>query len=117
MGLYHHAAQPISRGLAGSPKGVPTEPAAGDGLDRLGLSIEANDIAVYRHIVDLVRRELRIDQTILAMPVNPVRELINGKFGLSLTNRDDAQLSASMCNQNDVTRGARNGQSWRFDMG
>ena len=71
VGLYYHAAQPISRGLVGILKGVRTELAPGDGLDRLGLSIEANDIAVYRHIADLVRREVRIDQTILAIPVNP----------------------------------------------
>ena len=71
VGLYYHAAQPLSRGLAGTFNGVRTELVPSDGLDRVGLSIEANDIAVYRHIVDLVRREVRIDQTILAMPVNP----------------------------------------------
>lgn len=79
VGLYHHAAQPISRGLVGILKGVRTELAPGYGLDRLGLSIEANDIAVYRHIVDLVRRELRIDQTILAMPVNPEIYFLTGR--------------------------------------
>ena len=51
-----------------------------------------------------------------------VRELINGKFGLCLTQRDDVQLSASMSNQDGVARGARGtsataAQSWRFEMG
>ena len=51
-----------------------------------------------------------------------VRELINGKFGLTLTDRDDAQLSASLANQDGVTRGSRGGksngaQSWRFETG
>ena len=59
----------------------------------------------------------RIKGNRLPFSIEEVRELINGKFGLSLTNRDDVQLSASMCNQNGVTRGARKGQSWRFDMG
>jgi hypothetical protein len=54
--------------------------------------------------------------------IEEVRELINGKFGLSLTDRDDAQLSASLANQDDLTRGPRGGgasgaQSWRFEMG
>ncbi len=52
--------------------------------------------------------------------IEEVRELINGKFGLSLTARDDAQLSASLVNQADVTRGARGSRgatSWRFEMG
>jgi hypothetical protein len=54
--------------------------------------------------------------------IEEVRELINGKFGLSLTDRDDVQLSASMANRDGVTRGPRRGgtntaQSWRFEMG
>ncbi len=52
--------------------------------------------------------------------VEEVRELINGKFGLSLTDRDDAQLCASLANQDGLTRrprGARDAQSWRFEMG
>jgi hypothetical protein len=69
--LYFHAAQPLSRGLGGILTGVRTELAPSDGFERLGLSIEANDIAVYRHIADLVRREVQSDQTILAMPANP----------------------------------------------
>jgi hypothetical protein len=52
--------------------------------------------------------------------IEEVRELINGKFGLTLTDRDDAQLSASLANQDGLTRGPRNGgdtHSWRFEMG
>ncbi len=54
--------------------------------------------------------------------IEEVRELINGKFGLSLTDRDDAQLSASLANQDGLTRGPRgNGPSgapsWRFETG
>ncbi len=49
-----------------------------------------------------------------------VRELINGKFGLTLTGRDDAQLAASLDNQDGVARDPQSGPgtlSWRFDMG
>jgi hypothetical protein len=54
--------------------------------------------------------------------IEEVRELINGKFGLSLTDRDDAQLSASLANQDGLTRGSRGGDpsnapSWRFESG
>ena len=52
--------------------------------------------------------------------VEEVRELINGKFGLTLTRRDDAQLSASLDNQDGVARDPQSGPgtlSWRFDMG
>jgi hypothetical protein len=40
-------------------------------LDRLGLKVEAKDVAAYRHLVELVRREVTTDQTILALPANP----------------------------------------------
>ncbi len=54
--------------------------------------------------------------------IEEVRELINGKFGLSLTDRDDAQLAASLANQDGLTRGPRgdgasSAQSWRFETG
>lgn len=51
--------------------------------------------------------------------VEEVRELINGKFGLTLTRQDDAQLSASLANQDGVARDPQSGPdalSWRFDM-
>ncbi len=54
--------------------------------------------------------------------IDEVRELINGKFGLSLTDRDDAQLSASLANQDGLTRrprgaGPGGAPSWRFETG
>ena len=57
-----------------------------------------------------------------AFGIEEVRELINGKFGLTLTNRDDAQLSASLANQEGLTCGASGGNSnnapsWRFETG
>jgi hypothetical protein len=57
-----------------------------------------------------------------AFGIEEVRELINGKFGLTLTDRDDAQLSASLANQEGLTRGpgggnSNNAPSWRFETG
>jgi len=54
--------------------------------------------------------------------IEEVRELINGKFGLTLTDCDDAQLSASLANQEGLTRGpsggnSNNAPSWRFETG
>ncbi len=57
--------------------------------------------------------------------IEEVRELINGKFGLSLTDRDDVQLSASLANRDGLTRGPRGPRgdraggapSWRFERG
>jgi hypothetical protein len=55
--------------------------------------------------------------------IEEVRELINGKFGLRLTARDDLQLSASLANQANLIRtprGPRGGvsaQCWRFQIG
>ena len=54
--------------------------------------------------------------------IEEVRELINGKFGLSLTDRDDVQLSASLANQDGLTRrprgaGPGGAPSWRFETG
>ncbi|NKB56447.1 MAG: hypothetical protein GKS00_08935 [Alphaproteobacteria bacterium] len=70
-GLHYHAAQPASRGLSGMLKGTRTAVVTSEALNHVGLSVESTDIAVYRHISELVEREVRADQTILAIPVNP----------------------------------------------
>ena len=54
--------------------------------------------------------------------IEEVRELINGKFGLELTDRDDAQLSASLANRDGLTpgpggEGPGGAPSWRFERG
>lgn len=69
-GLYYQAAQPLSRGWAGIFNGVRLELVAAEGLPRVGLAIEPNDIEIYRHISGLVDREVAADQTILAIPAN-----------------------------------------------
>jgi hypothetical protein len=99
-GLYYHAAQPLSRGLSGIMKGTRTEVTPSDGLNRLGLSIEASDVAVYRHISELVTREVRTNQSILAIPVNPEIYFITNRrnpfrfFSFALGVHNEAELSA-----------------------
>jgi hypothetical protein len=85
VGLYYHAAQPLSRGLSGIVKGDRTEltqtDIGGGGLDRLGLSIEAEDMEIYRHIAELVKREVRTDKTILALPANSEIYFLTNRHG------------------------------------
>lgn len=70
-GLFYHAAQPLSRGLDGIIKGVRTALVSSAGLNRTGLRVEADDVAAYLHISELVSQNVSADQTILAIPVNP----------------------------------------------
>ena len=79
VALNYHSAQHLSRGLIGTLKAERTEVTRTDGLDRLGLSVEAKDIKLYRRIADLVNREVRGDQTILALPVNPEIYFLTGR--------------------------------------
>jgi hypothetical protein len=79
VALYYQAAQPLSRGMAGIMTGTRTALVPGDGLDRLGLSVEAGDVAVYRRVVALVDREAGAGQTILAVPVNPEIYFLTGR--------------------------------------
>lgn len=71
VGLYYHAAQPLSRGLSGTFLGerIALEPARG--LDRASLWMEAADVRLYTHLVELVEREVGPEETILAIPLNP----------------------------------------------
>lgn len=71
IGLYYQAAQPYSRGLLGRFQGVRVEMVPSDGLDRVSLWITAASLAHYRHLVDLIQRETRPDETILAVPGSP----------------------------------------------
>ena len=78
-GLYYHAAQPLSRGAAGILKDERTALVSSAGLDRVGLRIEADDVAAYRHISELVSQNVDANQTILALPVHPEIYFITGR--------------------------------------
>lgn len=71
VALHYHAAQPLSRGLGGTLRGERVALAPSAGLDRATLWMEPADARLYRDIVELIRREVREDETILAIPFNP----------------------------------------------
>ena len=71
IALHYHAAQPFSRGLLGALRGERITLVSSRGLDRASLWIEAADVELYSHVVELVRRETRPHETILAIPRNP----------------------------------------------
>jgi hypothetical protein len=71
VALHYHAAQPLSRSLGDIFRGERIELTPSHGLARVSVSIEAAEADVYRHLVDLVEREVPPEQTIFANPMNP----------------------------------------------
>lgn len=79
IGLYYHAAQPVSRGEAGIIKGERVALTASPGLQRCSLRMEASDAQLYHHLVSLIEREVSQDESILAVPVNPELYYLSGR--------------------------------------
>ena len=69
-GLAFHAGQPSSRGIKGIVAGDRVHQVPCDGLDRCGIRMAPGDLALYRHIVDLIERHSRPGDAILALPSN-----------------------------------------------
>lgn len=63
-----HAGQPLSRGVAGAAEGRRVALVAADAIPRLGLAIEARDLAVYQELIRVIHREVPPDSAILAVP-------------------------------------------------
>lgn len=78
VGLHYQAAQPLSRGLAGILRGDRIEMVRSD-LPNVDLAIPADEIASYRHILDVIERETPIDGTIFAMPFDPQLYVLSGR--------------------------------------
>ena len=70
VGLYYHAGQPLSRGLAGTAAGERTALVEDDRLSRLGLRIEPADAELYHSVISLIEREVSPDARIFAVPSN-----------------------------------------------
>ena len=68
IALYYHAGQPYPRNLL---LGERTALVPSRGLDRASLWMKAADLELYSHLVGLVQRETRPEETILAIPNNP----------------------------------------------
>ena len=79
VALYYHAAQPFSRGLAGTLAGERV--ALGDIADipRARLHIEARDAAIYRRVLALIDAEVQPRGTILAIPANAELYFLSGR--------------------------------------
>ncbi len=71
VGLYFHAGQPLDRGMSGIVTGVRTPVSAAPGLARAGLRLDFGNAAIYRSLIDLIRREVPPGGSILALPFNP----------------------------------------------
>ena len=71
IGLWSHAGQPVTRGLAGIATGV-RAPIDKETMDfRVGLRVPPTDRAFYEWLVPLIMEHSRFDESILALPVNP----------------------------------------------
>ncbi len=100
VGLYYHAGQPLSRTLAQIAAGERDGSAGPSGIERAGLRLAAQDAAVYRDLLDLIRRETPEDGSILALPVNPELYFLSGRrnptrfYNSALGIRSDGDLQA-----------------------
>ncbi len=102
VGLYYHAAQPISRTLGGTLLGQRIALVPSDGLERSRLWVEADDVELYSALVDLVQRETPPGETILALPVNPELYYLSRRrnpfrfFSSALGIRNQAELDSAL---------------------
>ncbi|MEM7170598.1 MAG: hypothetical protein AAF530_10540 [Pseudomonadota bacterium] len=79
MGLYYHAAQPLTRGLVATLKGERIALSSQRLPSPVGLSIQAEDHIVYQKISELVEDNVAPGQSILAIPANPEIYFITGR--------------------------------------
>lgn len=98
VGLWAHAGQPLTRGLAGIATG---ERAMIDRkiLDfRVGLRVAPEERAFYEWLVPLIRKNSRPEESILALPVNPELYFMTGRrnptrfFNSALGLRTDSEV-------------------------
>lgn len=78
VGLHYQAGQSLSRGLAGILRGDRIEVVKSD-LPNVSLAVPAEEIASYRHILDVIERETPADGTIFAMPFDPQLYVLSGR--------------------------------------
>jgi len=71
IALWCHAAQPVTRGLLATIHGDRAAGLPTTGVAHANLRIEADDAARYATLLDLIARESRPGETILALPNNP----------------------------------------------
>jgi hypothetical protein len=79
IGLFYHAGQPLSRGIAGTIAGTTVAVLDAPLGQRVGLRVEARDRALYEELAALVESTVASDETILALPFNPELYFITGR--------------------------------------
>lgn len=103
IGLWSHAGQPLSRGLAGVAAGqrVAVQAAAMD--HRVGLRIAPGEHAFYEWLMPLIESNSRPEDSILALPAHPELYFMAGRrnptrffnSALGLRNAEDVQMLLS----------------------
>lgn len=71
VAMFWQAAQPATRGLAGTLRGERADGQTSAGFARLGLRVAADDVRLYADLVDMITAEVPPEGTILALPNNP----------------------------------------------
>jgi len=96
--LQYQAAQPLSRGLAGTVAGdrIALSPERWGG--RVGLHVEPADAALYDHLIATIEKHVAPDEAILALPFSPELYFLSGRrnpfrfWNAALGIRSDAEL-------------------------
>ena len=100
IAVHYHAAQPLSRGIAGSAEGLRIPVVSGADIPKLGLRIEAGDVTRYSAVIQLIDREVAPDGAIFAVPSNAELYFLSGRrnpfrfFNTALGVTTEAELAA-----------------------
>jgi hypothetical protein len=99
-GVYFHAGQPASRGMAGLLGGERTQSARASTLPHSSLRIGLDEGRRYATLVELIRREVPADGAILAVPSNAELYFLSQRrnafrfYNTALGIRTNAELAA-----------------------
>ena len=100
IAVHYHAAQPLSRGVAGTVEGRRTPVVPGAGIPKFGLQVEAGDVTRYGALLTLIDREVAPDGAIFAVPSNAELYFLSGRtnpfrfFNTALGVTSPAELAA-----------------------
>ena len=100
VGLFFHAGQPLSRGVAGIAVGQRVASVVSHEPHWAGLRIDAASHKAYARTVALIHRQSAPHEAILVLPMNPELYFLADRrnpfdfFSTALSVRDDARLGA-----------------------
>ena len=98
IALYFHAGQPLTRGLKGTVEGQRRDYVYAE-FDRAHLWMTPEDRQIYRDVLELIDRETRDDDTILATPFDAELYFLSGRrnptrflnYAVGIRNKDTLQ--------------------------